>query len=157
MKAAGYDFVASGATNALLDVTNPSIQDTRVGQFLTQYCPTTITSNITTLKSNDAIHTSATQWPAGAVPVSQQNNNAILIIDPVNKLIYCGEGEMFRDNTNEIFIRNLQHYVANASRYGSHFQDLFIDDNHPDSPGLPPIWDAGYWGANAWTVPVGMP
>ena len=157
MSVAGYHFVSGGARHGILDLTRPAITDTRVGQFLTHYGPTWINANISTLNGDDTDHTTATQWPAGAVPLSQENNNAVLIIDPVRKMIYCGEGEMFKTNTNQIFIRNLQHYVANAARYGSHFQDLFIDDNHPDSAGLPPIWDAAYWGANAWVIPVGMP
>ena len=84
-----------------------------------------------------------------AVPVIRRGTNnaeAILVICPVNHLIWMGDGDLFRSaNDNEEtrrFMYNLVTFANNAARYGEHFMYLFRRDSS-----LPAIWDS-QWGSN---------
>jgi hypothetical protein len=58
-----------------------------------------------------------------------------------------GEPHTFNvvSGNNAHFLDNLIFYIANAAKYGSHFQDLFIEDGEPDS--VPAPWDS-HWEPN---------
>jgi hypothetical protein len=108
--------------------------------------PNPITS-VTTNFGGDAIGTRATSIPASAIPILvRPDGSTSLAIDPKNKIIYCGECQVFEgfnlSGNRHQFIDNLIYYVANAAKYGSHFTDMLRDDLNVPAP-----WD-NHWGAN---------
>ncbi len=93
-------------------------------------------------------------WPESAVVLMTKINNdnhAILIVDIEHKFLWMGESQVFWNDTyltnnRGAFLQNLICFVANASKYGSHFTDLLLEDGATNAQPAP--WD-NYWGANA--------
>ena len=95
---------------------------------------------------------------AGAVPT----DDAILIVDIEHKFIWIGESQIFwynswLDKNRWKLLDNMMYYVSNASKYGSHFTDLLLEeDAGPGGNGdlgdgrvaQPAPWDESYWGRN---------
>ena len=100
-----------------------------------------------TLMWTDNVSSYASTYPASAVPLLMTNQNHVLLtVDPKNNIIYQGENQIFdTDNGNQL-LANFIIYVKNASKWGSAFTDLMIDDEHEGSQPAP--WDP-YWGKNA--------
>lgn len=81
--------------------------------------------------------------PVGAVPVIVDNAGAaLLVIDPVNNVVFIGESQMFHSGYSTAavtaagngtdkskFLGNLLAYIINAAQYGTHFTDLFLPGN----------------------------
>ncbi len=78
-----------------------------------------------------------------AVAIVGNDNRAAIVIDPVNRVIFVGDDQMFSRNATSIaaadnvstdlassksrLLANLQAYVVLTAQYGSNFSDLFID------------------------------
>lgn len=94
-------------------------------------------------------------WPPTAVALLTKvndNTHASLIVDIPNKFMWIGETQMFWTNTylsnnRGIWLDNLMYFIGNASKYGSHFTDLLLEDDMEGAQPAP--WDEDYWGANA--------
>lgn len=103
--------------------------------------------------TDDGTSSGLTAWPAYAVPILQSGNNTdpthmSIVVDPVNNFIFYGEMQNFNSITPSPpgnlpgtewsskgrFLANLLAYVVNASQYGSHFTDMFIQLK-PGDPG----------------------
>jgi hypothetical protein len=104
----------------------------------------------------DEISTVATAWPATAAPIisgsSAGSNTAYMLIDPANQLIYLGEEQIFLSTaySRTTFLNNLMYYITNASKYGSHFTDMFMETgqvNRYGHPAAPAPWDNHWNGA----------
>jgi len=141
----------STPANSIL-TTDPTAMNTKVYHFLLDQGHTPLTAaSITAQFNGNGACTTATTIPAGAVSMLvKTGGGATLVIDPVNNLLYCGEGQVFEIATVASgvwpFIDNLMYYVANAAKYGTNFTDMFIEDGQPNA--VPAPWDT-YWGANA--------
>ena len=93
-------------------------------------------------------------WPESAVVLMTKINNenhAILLVDIEHKFLWMGESQVFWNDTyltnnRGAFLQNLICFVANASKYGSHFTDLLLEDGAANAQPAP--WDS-YWGDNA--------
>lgn len=132
---------------------------TKVYKFLFDYGNTALTAGQVSDFYSDGISTVLpSPWPSTAVVLATRNNNtdhAMLIIDVKNKFLWIGESQFFwytngnayTDGNRYVFLNNLMHFVGNASRYGSHFTDLLLEDGQPGS--MPAPWDDA-WGANKW-------
>jgi hypothetical protein len=105
---------------------------------------------------NDGVNcTMPAPWPSTAVVLMTKINNAnqaSLIVDIKNKFLWIGESQIFwydsyLDNNRGRFLENLMYFIGNASKYGSHFTDLLLEDGDPDAQPAP--WDTAHWGANA--------
>lgn len=72
----------------------------------------------------------------GGVPVIVNGDgNAMLVLDPGNRLVYIGEGQMFDSGYNikiqsdkDRLLGNLLSYVLNAALNGSAFTEIFFDN-----------------------------
>ncbi|WP_163215316.1 hypothetical protein [Bacteroides sp. 519] len=84
----------------------------------------------------DGVSTSLWSYPSNAVPVIVNSaGNAMLVIDPDNKLVYLGESQFFNNgystsikNDRDRFLGNLLSYILNAALHGSSFTNDFTDD-----------------------------
>ena len=86
--------------------------------------------------NGDAYGGGLTVMPSSAVAILVQSNSGRVqqAIDPVNRVIYVGNSDMFGSNTpgtfamdldNAILIRNVLAFMVNASQYGATFLDDF--------------------------------
>lgn len=132
---------------------------TRVYKFLFDYGNTALTAAQVSDFYSDGVSTVLpSPWPSTAVVLATRNNNtdhAMLIIDVKNKFLWIGESQFFwytngnayTDGRRYVFLDNLMQFIGNASRYGSHFTDLLLEDGQQGS--MPSPWD-DVWGANKW-------
>ena len=145
MSILGYTYHATDGTPRM----NSSVSSEKVFEYLvkdgpfrkgTQYLDYnafSFTRNSTSSGTNPA------SLPAGAVPViTDSNGSALLVIDPKNNVVFFGESQMFDSGYSTAavtaagngtdkskFLGNLLAYIVNAAQYGSHFTDLFLDQN----------------------------
>jgi hypothetical protein len=89
-------------------------------------------------------------------------DRAMFIVDVEHKFIWFGDSQLFwynawLDGNRWKLLDNIMYYVANASKYGSHFTDLLLESNAgPSGNGdlgdgrvaQPAPWDEAYWGRN---------
>ena len=174
--AAGYPPVNySGDYNGMID---PTRDETKIYQFLVDKGHHTISHTLTNGGSYlyiDGVNTylDKTLLPPSAVPLvskhvdasnsSEISNNAVMVIDIVNKFIWMGESQLFWydtwiDEERWKFLENIMYFVGNASKYGSHFTDMFLEEDDeeliiqtPEVDGgryaQPAPWDS-YWAPN---------
>ncbi len=152
-----YPNAVYGNTNPSGDVhwIRPASANTKVYQYIMQHAVNKLVASDLQAKGfySDANNMSSipiTGLPSSAVPMLHHSNGrSTLIIDPERHLVYFGETEHFqddrRDSNRELFLQNIVKYMEIATRYGSHFTDLLIE-NGPDA--MPAPWDS-YWGDNA--------
>ncbi|MCL2561411.1 MAG: hypothetical protein FWE10_03700 [Rikenellaceae bacterium] len=159
---AGYNNLVYGVNSTNVHIAETLSSQTKVYQFLMERGNRPLTASQVSSFHNDGINTIIPgPWPVSAVVMMTKTNNANqaqLIIDPENRFLYLGESQVFWNNSNltgnrDVFLDNLMFYVGNASRYGSHFTDLFIEDGRPGAQPAP--WD-DWWGDNR-LVPNGVP
>jgi hypothetical protein len=140
----GY-VIGNAGGGAMTSTLNTAVSDTKIYQFLMDKGVNPITT-ITVDFGGDITSTRATTIPASAVPILIKSDGVRLAIDPLNKLIYCGDSQTFEgallSGGRREFIDNLMYYVANAAKYGSHFTDMLRDDLDVPAP-----WD-DVWSAN---------
>jgi len=154
IRMAGYNNLVYGVNSNNVQITETHSSQTKVYQFLMERGNRPLTAAQVQSFHNDGINTVIPgPWPASAVIMmtkTSNDNQAQLIIDPENRFLYIGESQIFWNSSNvsgnrQIFLDNLMFYVGNASKYGSHFTDLFIEDGRTNSQPAP--WD-DWWGAN---------
>jgi len=151
-KAVYNNIVYTGSANARI---YPGHSATKLYQFLFDKANTPLNPGSVTDFYSDGVSTVLpAPWPTTAVVLMTRNNNtdhAMLIIDIRNKFMWIGECQIFwydtyLTNNRGLLLNNLMFFIANASKYGTHFTDLLLE---PGQPGVQPApWDT-YWGANA--------
>jgi hypothetical protein len=150
--------------------------DTKIYQFLVDKGHHEITESLTAGDNYlyiDGINTymNKNQLPESAVVLVSKytggentpiGDEAVFVIDIENKFIWIGESQLFwyaywLRNTWQL-LDNIMYFVGNASKYGSHFTDMFLEADVPEDKQTPEVdggryaqpapWDE-YWGANA--------
>jgi hypothetical protein len=151
-----YSLISNSAVgNAQVD---PGAASTKIYELLMNGVPATAFT-FTLSGANSA----ATNRPTNTVSMIRPVNNptrSSLVVDPLNNLVYIGEGEMFGSGSivtgnQRIFLDNLMLYIGNAAKYGTHFTDLMLEPTWTLPAGVvvqPSPLDASYWGANAGVV-----
>ena len=155
----GWVFDAQPAHSAN-GYTDAGLSETKIWEFVANrtggtVLPTDLATAYTNLNYHDTSSTWATTIPSSAVPfIRVEQGHVGIAIDPKTRIIYIGEslyvgtGSASR-NATQLWI-NVGFYVNYASRYGSGFSDLLIDDESAAGGGLPAPWD-DWWGANKIT------
>ncbi len=153
----GYNNSVYGSSNSWSQVFQDRDVPSKIYRFVTDQGHRSI--NPASINSagffNDIIsNTIPKPWPSTAVVLMTKiddTTQASLIVDIKNKFMWIGESQIFWHNdylTNSrgIFLDNLMYFIGNASKYGSHFTDLLLEDDQPEAQPAP--WDT-YWGNNA--------
>jgi hypothetical protein len=156
-----YTIVSNGASGS--GQPNPGAVSTKIYQLLMNGPAGTVPPGTQFLIAGES--TRATVWPATAVSVMRVSTNTShsnLVIDPLNHLIYIGEGQLFNSGVAigagpasgavRSFLDNLMIYIGNAAKYGTHFTDLMLEPDWALPTGRvaqPSPLDDSYWGANA--------
>jgi hypothetical protein len=173
LKKAGYpNSVFGGDVNGVIDTRDAG---TKVYDFMFSHGKNTLApgdisnSNYWYIDGiNTYIPIPSTGWPSSAVVliskrtndnVATPSNNAMFIIDVEHKFIWFGDSQLFwydawlTGNRSKL-LDNIMYYVANASKYGSHFTDMLLEDGVDLGDGRvaqPAPWDETYWGRNVMT------
>lgn len=150
---------STAATGSILN-TDSSVTGNRVYQYIMTYAPYAGSVTSTPLYFyTDTSRTEVSAWSDTSTPIIMVNNgtgNALLIIDPKNNTVFLGDGEIFGTTATQTgysnryyFMLNLQDYIYNAARYGSHFTDMLVDyASTSDACYVEAPWDS-VWGVNA--------
>ncbi len=120
-------------------------------------------SNLDRTLYNDGISStvSTTNGGSTAIPIlSDGAGKTILFVDPVNNVVFIGEGQVFdiwmhapavlaganggSYPNNSKFLGNLLAYIVNSAQYGSHFSDLFTDEDLYNRQKALPNWADPY-------------
>jgi hypothetical protein len=176
LKKAGYPNSSYGTDiNGVIDTRDAG---TKVYDFVFSQGKNTLApSDITTYWYVDGVNTTMPidGLPSSAVVLiakrtsdigtATPSNRALFIIDVEHKFIWGGESQLFWYNAwltgnRWKLLDNVMYYVANASKYGSHFTDLLLEPTAgPSGNGdlgdgrvaQPAPWDTTYWGRNVMT------
>jgi hypothetical protein len=154
------------------DASNANIftghSNTKVYQFLMERGNTSLSINDPDITNfwNDGINTSIPgPWPNSAVVLMTKLGRAQLLIDIENRFLYIGESQIFwyvgmaadaLRPWGQRYLDNLMYFLGNASRYGTHFTDMLLEEvgpaAHPNAQPAP--WD-DVWGDNRGGRPGG--
>ena len=146
----GYVYRAttgSGHTCSL----NPNAMSTPVMRFLMKDGPFTNGTQVSSAlkfyldSTSTGVNPSSSPFNDGAVAVIvDAANTPMFVIDPKGKIVYSGESQFFHTSTSNYvnppvtgatnsdiskFLGNILAYVINAAQYGSHYTDLFLEEN----------------------------
>jgi hypothetical protein len=175
LKKAGYPNSSSGGdVNGVVDTRDAGskVYDFMFGQGKNTLAPGDITASWYIDGFNTSLPKSS--LPSSAVVLISKrvndgsttpSNNAMFIVDVEHKFIWFGDSQIFWNSSNLDgnrwkLLDNIMYYVANASKYGSHFTDLLLESNAgPAGNGdlgdgrvaQPAPWDSAYWGRNVMT------
>ncbi len=162
----GWTFIAPSATGYIMNW-HPDLSKTKLWEFIANRTGSGITlaSDLSTnpyggirgINYHDGSSSMASTWPASAIPIAVIGTNpanAGFVIDPKDRVIYIGESLYVGDggidsNCRDVW-NNVNFWIAYASRYGSTFSDLLIEDETAAGGGMPAPWD-DWWGANKVT------
>jgi hypothetical protein len=154
---AGYSGYTSSGTTSTFS-TADALTHTKLHQFLLNTHSATpntpITASITTSFDGDSNSTAFGTVPATtSMRVLTRTAGTVLSIDIYHRLIWLGEAEVFASISNnsnaDRMFDNLMYFIGNASKYGTHFTDLLLNDsqsNYLGQPAQPAPWDS-YWDA----------
>ncbi len=145
---------SGGNGNAKLNTADSATTSTKIWKFFvtTPYygAPYASMNNL----SGDSTSKGLDSKPQSAVALLLHNDTSrpLLTIDPVNRIMFCGESQSLEysdidvNDSRNTFGWALRIFVAKAAQYGSSFTDMFIEDGQPGA--VPAPWDE-YWGPNA--------
>jgi hypothetical protein len=168
LKAAGYpNSVYGGDVNGIIDTRHSA---TKVYKFMfsegkNELAPGDISNSNYWYIDGVNTHIPTDGLPSSAVVLISKrvndltataSNRAMFIIDVEHKFIWLGESEIFWNsiwlsNDRWKLLDNIMYYVANASKYGSHFTDMLLEagvDLGDGRVAQPAPWDTDYWGRN---------
>jgi hypothetical protein len=171
LKKANYPNSTSGGdVNGIIDQSDSS---TKMYKFLFDYSKNGLKPGDIS-NSNywyvDGINTSLpkSELPNSAVVIISKRVNdstptagdrALFIIDIEHKFIWFGDSQLFwydawLTGDRWKLLENIMYYVANASKYGSHFTDMLLEPGTDLGDGRvaqPAPWDESHWGKNLMT------